>query len=70
VCDIDGSELYQREDDRADTVRNRIRIYFEQTSPLSQHYRERDLLVEIDGEQSIEAVTQAMMSAIGQEANS
>ena len=70
VCDIDGSELYQREDDRADTVRNRIRIYFEQTSPLSQHYRERDLLVEIDGEQSIGAVTQAMISAIGQEANS
>jgi adenylate kinase len=70
VCDIDGSELYQRDDDRADTVRNRIRIYFEQTSPLSQYYRDRDLLVEINGEQSIEDVTKSMLSAIGQEAKS
>jgi adenylate kinase len=70
VCDIDGSELYQRDDDRADTVRNRIRIYFEQTSPLSQYYRERGLLLEINGEQPIEDVTRSMMSAIGQEAKS
>jgi adenylate kinase len=70
VCDIDGSELYQREDDKADTVRNRIRIYFEQTSPLSQHYRERGLLMQIDGEQSIEDVTRTMLLAIGEEAKS
>jgi adenylate kinase len=70
ICDIDGSELYQRDDDRADTVRNRIRIYFEQTSPLSQHYRDHGLLVEIDGEQSIEGVTEAMLLAIRQEAQS
>lgn len=65
-CDFDGSELYQREDDRADTVSKRIDIYLEQTSPLIQYYRERGKLVEINGMQSIEQVTQALMSALKQ----
>lgn len=67
VCDVDGSELYQREDDMADTVRNRIRIYFEQTAPMVQHYRDVGLLVEIDGEQHIEQVTDSMLNAIRRE---
>jgi adenylate kinase len=70
VCDLDGSELYQRDDDKVDTVRNRIRIYFEQTAPLSQYYRDRGLLIEIDGEQPVEDVTESMLAAIGQESGS
>ncbi len=65
-CDVDGSELYQREDDRSDTVSKRIDIYIEQTSPLIEYYRERGKLVEINGMQSIEQVTQALMSALKQ----
>ena len=38
-CDIDGSELYQREDDKVETVTNRIKVYIEQTSPLIDYYR-------------------------------
>jgi adenylate kinase len=64
VCDIDGSELYQREDDRAETVAKRIDVYFEQTSPLIDHYRERGLLIEVLGEEGIEVVSRNMMAAL------
>jgi adenylate kinase len=63
-CDIDGSELYQREDDKAETVARRINIYFEQTAPLVDYYRNKKKLVEIDGTQSIDQVTDALLSAI------
>lgn len=61
VCDEDGSELYQREDDQPATVERRIRVYFEQTSPLIDHYRKAGLLTEIDGTQSIEQVTSTLL---------
>lgn len=64
VCDVDGSELYQREDDQPATVENRIRVYMNQTSPLIEYYRRKGLLVEIDGMQPIEDVTRSLMAAI------
>ncbi|MHB0924259.1 MAG: adenylate kinase [Bellilinea sp.] len=64
VCDEDGSELYQREDDQPATVERRIRVYFEQTSPLIDHYRKAGLLIEIDGTQSIEQVTTTLLAAV------
>ncbi|HXF84105.1 MAG TPA: adenylate kinase [Anaerolineales bacterium] len=63
-CDFDGSELYQREDDKAETVKRRIQVYIDQTSQLVDYYRQHGKLVEIDGMQPIEAVTQAMMDAL------
>ncbi len=63
-CDLDGSELYQREDDKAETVARRIHVYFEQTAPLVDYYRAQDKLVEIDGTQPIEDVTDALLAAI------
>lgn len=63
-CDLDGSELYQRDDDKPETVENRIRVYSEQTTPLIDHYKEQGLLFEIDGTQPIEKVTVDLMSAI------
>jgi adenylate kinase len=63
-CDIDGSELYQRDDDKAETVIHRIQVYLDQTSPLIAYYRDRDKLIEIDGMQSIEQVTQDLLSAL------
>jgi adenylate kinase len=65
TCDEDGSELYQREDDSADTVRRRIRVYMEQTSPLIEFYRSEGVLEEIDGTRPIEEVTTVLMAAIG-----
>jgi len=63
-CDFDGSELYQREDDKAETVKRRIHVYLEQTAPLINYYREHRKLVEIDGMQPIDVVTQSMMKAL------
>lgn len=64
-CDIDGSELFQREDDKAATVAKRIQVYLEQTAPLVAYYRARQKLVEIDGAQAIDQVTDDLLSAIG-----
>lgn len=64
ICDMDGSELFQREDDKAETVSRRIRIYMEQTAPLIDHYRGEGKLIEIDGTQPIEGVTQDIEALI------
>jgi adenylate kinase len=64
ICDFDGSELYQREDDKPETVRNRIKVYQEQTAPLIHYYQGKGLLVEIDGTQAIEQVTADLYQAI------
>lgn len=64
ICDQDGSELYQREDDKAETVTRRIRVYLEQTSPLIEYYRQQGVLLEVDGTQSIEKVTADLLSAL------
>jgi adenylate kinase len=64
VCDFDGSELYQRDDDKSDTVIHRIQVYFEQTAPLITYYRQRGNLVEVNGAQNIRAVTKALLSAL------
>lgn len=63
VCDFDGSELYQREDDQPETVKNRIQVYQAQTRPLVDYYRERGILVEIDGNQPIDEVTTDLLVA-------
>ncbi len=64
ICDHDGSELYQRDDDKSDTVKRRIQVYLEQTAPLITYYRERGILFEIDGTQSIEQVTAALLAVV------
>lgn len=64
VCDLDGSELYQRDDDKAETVTRRIQVYFAQTAPLIAYYRERGLLTEIDGAQPIEKVTADLLAVL------
>jgi adenylate kinase len=52
VCDIDGSKLVQREDDREETVRKRLEVYGEQTAPLIGFYDERGILKRFDGQRS------------------
>lgn len=64
ICDLDGSELYQRDDDKVETVTRRIQVYSEQTAPLIKYYREAGKLVEINGAQPIEDVTAALMNAV------
>ncbi len=64
VCDLCGGELYQREDDREETVRRRIEVYREQTAPLEAYYRERGLLREVDGNGSVDMVTERLLQAL------
>ena len=64
VCDACGGELYQREDDREETIRNRLRVYREQTSPLISYYQGEGLLTSIDGMQAIDAVQARILEAL------
>lgn len=64
IDDLDGTELYQREDDKPETVRHRIEVYLEQTAPLIDYYRQKGLLVEIDGTQPIDRVTEDLMNVV------
>ena len=64
VCDQDGGELYQREDDKPSTVRQRLVVYQAQTSPLIKFYRSRGSLNEINGNQSIGDVVKDIAAVI------
>jgi adenylate kinase len=64
ICDIDGSELYQREDDRSETVLKRIEVYLSQTAPLIVYYQEQGKLVEVDGTQDIAKVSDQLLKAL------
>jgi adenylate kinase len=64
ICDKDSGELYQREDDISETVRQRLEVYHRQTSPLIAFYQERDILREIDGDQSIDAVAEDIKAVV------
>lgn len=64
VCDACGGDLYQRPDDTVETQARRIDVYLKETSPLIDYYRERGVLVEIDGEREIDQVEAALRSAV------
>jgi len=64
ICDNDGGELYQREDDQPETVRQRLAVYQSQTSPLIEFYRNRRILQEINGDQSIDEVAKDIQEII------
>ena len=64
LCDKCGSELIQRDDDKEETVRNRLRIYSEQTAPLVEHFRGKGILADIDGSKGIDGVFDQMVTAI------
>jgi adenylate kinase len=51
-CDVDGSRLEQRDDDKPETIENRLRVYHEQTQPLVDYYEDKGLLRRFDGTRS------------------
>jgi adenylate kinase len=65
ACDKCGSPLMQREDDKPDAIRHRLDLYHKDTQPLIDHYRERGILHEIDGEQPIAKVEETINAALG-----
>lgn len=64
VCDECGGELMQRDDDSEDTVKERLRVYHENTEPVVEYYRERGVLKEVDGEGSPDEVWTDLQSTI------
>lgn len=64
VCDRDGGALYQRDDDREDVVRKRLRTYEEQTRPVINYYQAKGMLKFVEGDASIEEVGKRLLDAI------
>jgi adenylate kinase len=64
ICDYDGSELYQREDDLPETIKHRIDVYLEKTQSLIDYYQVKGILVELDGTLPIEQISKQLLSSI------
>ena len=64
VCDRDGGELFQRDDDKPGTVRHRLDVYAKQTSPLVSFYATRGILVGIDATGPVDDVTERALEAL------
>jgi adenylate kinase len=64
VCDIDGSELYQRSDDVGEAVQKRLDIFFNETIKLLDYYGSQHKLDEVDGNQGIDQVQQALLDLL------
>ena len=64
VCDKCGGELYQREDDAEETVRERLKVFAEATRPLLDHYGQQGLLAQVDGVGSTDEVEKRILSAV------
>ncbi len=63
-CDRCGAALTQRSDDTPEAIARRLETYEQQTAPLLAYYRERGLVIDIDGDQPIESVTRAILTAL------
>jgi adenylate kinase len=69
VCDLCGTPLVQREDDKPETARRRIKVYLDQTLPVIDHYRAQGVVAEVDGQGEIEEVRRRILEAVGTKAH-
>lgn len=67
VCDVCGGELYQRDDDREETVRKRLAVYHSETEPIIDHYKEQGLVTTISAIGEVGEVTGRAMRALARE---
>ena len=65
ICDRCGGQLFQRDDDREETITARLNVYDTQTAPLVNYYRQRGVLREINGVGSVEEIKARVMQALG-----
>ena len=64
TCDLCGGELYQRDDDQPETIKARLDVYHQQTTPLIEFYQAANLLHEVDGNIDIDQVTDSLLTII------
>ncbi|OLZ62029.1 adenylate kinase [Streptomyces sp. IMTB 2501] len=67
VCDVCGGELYQRDDDREETVRTRLEVYHTQTEPIIDYYKAQGLVVTISSLGPVDEITQRALEALKRE---
>ncbi|MCR5738844.1 MAG: adenylate kinase [Lachnospiraceae bacterium] len=65
ICDTCGSELVLRDDDKPETVQNRLKVYHEQTQPLIDFYTERNILKTVDGTRDMKEVFEDIIAILG-----
>jgi adenylate kinase len=65
ICDECGSKLFQRDDDKEETVKKRLKTYYEQTKPLEEYYQKRNLLKSVASRDAIEDTTAEVFKVIG-----
>lgn len=65
ICDVCGSTLVLRDDDKPETVQKRLSVYHEQTQPLIAYYKKAGVLVSVDGTQAMDAVFQSILDTLG-----
>ena len=65
VCDACGGALVQRDDDKLETVQNRLKVYHAETEPLKEFYAQRGVLKCVDNQPTIEDTTKAITAALG-----
>lgn len=66
VCDACGAEIYQRDDDMEDVIRQRLATYNEKTKPLINYYKDQEILVNIDGTNAVDAVFADILEVMDQ----
>lgn len=65
ICDVCGQTLVQREDDKPETVRKRLEVYYDQTQPLINYYKNAGVLKEVDGNQEMEVTFLSITAILG-----
>lgn len=65
ICDACGEKLILRDDDKPETVKNRLSVYHDQTQPLIDYYSKKGILAEVDGTQSMEDVFNSIVNVLG-----
>ena len=65
ICDTCGSELVQRDDDKPETVQNRLKVYHEQTQPLIDYYNAKNILKSVDGTKDMQEVFDEITGILG-----
>ncbi|MDP7323549.1 MAG: nucleoside monophosphate kinase, partial [Candidatus Woesearchaeota archaeon] len=63
-CDSDSSPLFQREDDQAEPIKERLKLYHKETAPLKTHFTNKGVLAKVNGKQSIEKVTKDILAVL------
>ena len=65
ICDACGEKLILRDDDKSETVKNRLSVYHEQTQPLIDYYKKAGVLAEVDGTKDMEEVFKDIVNILG-----